>query len=68
MRANDGIVDGVIVPQLYLDALTQGREHLREDDLFVPHRRVAILLYARLTLQPNPTSRVIAVFLMVVTV
>ena len=50
MRADDIVVDGVAVSQLDLDASTEGREHLGEDHLLVPHRLVAPLPHARPTL------------------
>jgi hypothetical protein len=31
--ADDGVADGVALPQLDLDPLAQRRKHLREDDL-----------------------------------
>ena len=36
MRSDDVAVDAVAVAKLDLDATTQRREHLREDDLLVP--------------------------------
>ena len=45
MSADDVIVDFVAVAQLNLDAPTQWREHLREDELFIPHWLVGSLPY-----------------------
>lgn len=45
VRADDVRVHWVVVTQLDLDALAQRRKHLREHDLLVPRRRVAVLLY-----------------------
>ena len=50
MRPNDG-VDRVVIPELDLYPLAQRRKHLGEDDLLVPHRRVAVPFHARLALQ-----------------
>jgi len=33
VRADDGVADGVALPELDLDPLAQRREHLGEDDL-----------------------------------
>lgn len=50
MCADDRVPDGVALPQLDLDPLAQGREHLREDDLLVPHGSVRVFLHRRATL------------------
>lgn len=44
MRADDRIVDSVVIPQLDLDALTQRGEHLSEHDLLVPARASGVAL------------------------
>ena len=41
MRADDIIVDALIVTQLDSDSPTQWREHLGEDQLFVPDGFIA---------------------------
>ena len=43
MRANDVTVDAVVVAKLDLDAPTQRRKHLSEDDLLIPDRFIAVL-------------------------
>lgn len=48
--AYHGRFDGIVVSELDLDALAQGREHFREDQLFVPDGGVAVLFYAGFTL------------------
>lgn len=54
--ADQRVVDRVHVLQLKLDALTQRREHLREDDLLVPHRCVATLLHWSAALETQRQS------------
>jgi hypothetical protein len=51
MRPNDRVVDGVIVTELQLYALTKGREHFCKHQLFIPHRSITILLHACLALE-----------------
>jgi hypothetical protein len=51
VRPNNRVPDGVAFPQLNLDPLAEGREHLGEDDLLVPHGRVSVLLHARAALK-----------------
>ena len=41
----------IILSELYLDPLTQGGEHLSEDDLLVPDWAVGVLLHAGPALQ-----------------
>jgi len=45
VRSDDVAVDAVAVAKLDLDAATQRRKHLREDDLLVPDRLVTVLLH-----------------------
>ena len=47
MRADDVVVDALVVAQLDLETATERREHLGEDDLLVPHRLVAAALHRR---------------------
>jgi hypothetical protein len=47
---DDSIIDRVIVTELQLDALTKWREHLGKNQLFIPHRSIAVLFYTCLAL------------------
>lgn len=51
VRPDDGRLDGVIGPQLDLDALAERREHFGEDQLLVPHGRVAVFLHRGFSLK-----------------
>jgi len=48
----DNRVYRVVVPQLDFYPLTKRREHFGEDDLLVPHGRIAVFPYARFPLKP----------------
>ena len=50
MGPDDRVAHGVTLPQLDLYSLAQGREHLGEDDLLVPHRGVGVLHHGRAAL------------------
>ena len=50
MGPDDRVAHGVTLPQLDLDSLAQGREHLGEDDLLVPYWSVGVLLHRGSTL------------------
>jgi len=52
MRA-DNRVYRVVVSQLDFDPLTKRREHFGENDLLVPHRRIAVFPYTRFALKPT---------------
>lgn len=60
----DNRVHRVVVSQLDFYALTQWREHLGENDLLVPYRRITVFPHARFALQkrkkkpPQKFSRV----------
>jgi hypothetical protein len=49
--SNDGIVDRVIITELQLDALTQWREHLCKNQLFIPYRSITVFLHTCLALE-----------------
>ena len=53
MCAYQSVIYGVHILELDLDALTQWREHLGEDNLLVPVRRVAALLHGGSALPAN---------------
>lgn len=53
MGSNGDVVDFVRVSDLDLDALTERREELREDDLLVPNGLIAALLDGRLPLKKH---------------
>jgi len=55
VRANQRVVDLVVVAQLNFYPLAERREHLGEHDLLVPHGSVAILFNARLALRKKRT-------------
>lgn len=49
----DNRVYRVVVSQLDFDPLTKRREHFGENDLLVPHRRIAVFPYTRFALKPT---------------
>jgi hypothetical protein len=50
VRPNDSVVDRIIVTELQLDTLTQWREHLCKNQLFIPYRGITVLLHTCLAL------------------
>jgi len=48
VRADDGVPDGVALPQLDLDPLAQRREHLGEDDLLRDMVSISSTFYEQL--------------------
>lgn len=53
MSSDGDVVDFVRVSDLDLDALTERREELREDDLLIPNGLIAALLDRRLPLKKH---------------
>lgn len=43
MCSDDVRMNRIVISELDFDALAERGEHLRENYLFVPHRRVAVL-------------------------
>lgn len=52
VRADD-CVHRIVVPQLNFYPLAQGREHFGENNLLVPHWRIAVFPHARFALKPT---------------